>query len=95
MRWVFGERLSEIPLVTVSSNVGNCMAGIGGVQAAVGAKCLYEQKLPARIHGGQAGMCVQEGAAASREARLGHVLVCTGSLGGQNAALVLRKAANI
>lgn len=95
LRAVLGDRLAEVPLVTVSPNVGNCMAGIGGILAAVATKCLHEQHLPARIHGGRPGGGLQAGAAASRPASLRHVLVCTGSLGGQNAALVLRKAANI
>jgi 3-oxoacyl-(acyl-carrier-protein) synthase len=95
LRGVFGEGLKEIPLVTVSPNVGNCLAGIGGVQAAVAAKCLMEQQLPARIHAGTPMAGMQAGAAGARRAELGNVLVCTGSLGGQNAALVLREAANI
>lgn len=92
---VFGDRLKNIPLITVSPNVGNCMAGIGGLQAAVAAKCLYEQQLPARIHGGTPETGIQGGKTESRKAELRCILVCSGSLGGQNAALVLRKAANI
>lgn len=89
---VFGPRGGEIPLVTITPNVGNCMAGIGGLQAAVAAKCVAEQRLPARIHAGKPALNVQAGPEQSRPARLEHVLVCTGSLGGQNAALVLRQA---
>jgi 3-oxoacyl-(acyl-carrier-protein) synthase len=95
LRAVFGDRLADVPLVTVTPNVGNCMAGIGGLQAAVAAKCLAEQRIPARLHGGTPREGLQVGGAPSRPATLRHVLVCTGSLGGQNAALVLRKAANM
>jgi 3-oxoacyl-[acyl-carrier-protein] synthase II len=95
LRAIFGERVREIPLVTLSPYVGNCMAGIGGMQAAVAARCLYEQRLPARLHRGSPGGGLQAGAAPSRGASMTHVLVCTGSLGGQNAALVLRRAATI
>jgi 3-oxoacyl-[acyl-carrier-protein] synthase II len=95
LRAVFGSRLEHLPVVTLTPNVGNCMAGIGGLQAAVAAKCLAEQKLPARIHGGHSGMGMAAGATGSRGAALRNVLVSTGSLGGQNAALVLRKAANM
>jgi hypothetical protein len=54
--------------------------------------CLREQKLPARLHGGTPAADLQAGAAPSRPARLRHILVATGALGGQNAALVLRTA---
>jgi 3-oxoacyl-[acyl-carrier-protein] synthase II len=95
IRAVFGARASEIPLVTITPNVGNCMAGMGGLQAAVAAKCLIEQRLPARLHGRTPTMGLDAATANSRQARLEYGLVCTGSLGGQNAALVLRKPANI
>lgn len=92
---VFGSRLAEIPLVTIAANVGNCNAGAGGLQAAVAAKCLAEQRLPARLHAGMPRAGIAAGATASRAANLRRVLVCTGSLGGQNAALVLGNAPTI
>ncbi len=95
LRAVFGPGLRDIPLLTLCGHIGNCMAGAGGLQAAVAAKAVAEQRLPARIHAGTArpGLCAQ--AAPSAPARLEHVLVCTGALGGQNAALVLKRAANV
>jgi 3-oxoacyl-(acyl-carrier-protein) synthase len=92
IRSVFGVRAPEIPLVTITPNVGNCMAGIGGLQAAVAAKCVAEQRLPARLHGATPTLGVQAGPAAARQAKVEYLLVCTGALGGQNAALVLRQA---
>jgi len=67
------------------------MAGAGGIQAAVAAMCLREQRLPARIYGDggpPAGMLI--GAAPSTPAKLEHILVCTPALGGQNAAVILK-----
>jgi 3-oxoacyl-[acyl-carrier-protein] synthase II len=90
LRSVFGARLADIPLVTLSPNIGNTMAGVGAVAAAVGAKCLAEQTLPARIHHGRPVEGLQAGAAPARGAKLRHVLVATAALGGQNAAMVLR-----
>ncbi len=90
LRRIFGSRLGEIPLVTIQPNVGNCVAGLGGLQVVAGAMCLHTQTLPARLHAGQpaAGICA--GAAPSRGAKLEYALMCSGSLGGQNAAVVLK-----
>lgn len=92
LRAVFGARLREIPLVTLAPHIGNTMAGMGGVAAAVAAKCLAEQRLPARLHHGQPAAGLDAGPAPSRSARLRHVLVATPALGGQNAAIVLAAA---
>jgi len=90
LRMVFGARLERIPLVTIRPNVGDCQAGNGALQAAVGAMCLFEQRLPARLHHGAPAPGLQAGPAGAQAAKLRCVLVCTSSLGGQNAALVLR-----
>jgi 3-oxoacyl-[acyl-carrier-protein] synthase II len=85
---VFGPRASEIPIVTTVPNVGNCNAGNSAVALCVGAKCLREQRLPARLHtSGAEGLDAD--AAPSRTAELRNVLVFTSSQGGQNAAVVL------
>ncbi|MEZ6243932.1 MAG: beta-ketoacyl synthase N-terminal-like domain-containing protein [Phycisphaerales bacterium] len=91
LRRVFADRLASIPLVTSSPNFGACHAGQGGLQAALGAVCLRRQMLPARIHGSAPARGLDAGACDMRDADLSHVLVCTGALGGQNAALVLRR----
>ncbi|MFN7022804.1 MAG: hypothetical protein ACK4WH_16000, partial [Phycisphaerales bacterium] len=64
----------------------------GSVQAAVGAMMLREQRLPARVHAGRCPADLQAGPSAGGPARLGHVLVCTGSQAGQSAAVVLKRA---
>jgi 3-oxoacyl-[acyl-carrier-protein] synthase II len=92
LRAVFGDRLARVPLVTLTPHVGNCTAGQAGVQAAVGAMCLREQRLPARLHAGRPGRGLDAGARGPVAANLNCVLVCTGSLGGQNAAAVLTRA---
>jgi 3-oxoacyl-[acyl-carrier-protein] synthase II len=90
LRAVFGARIGQVPLVTVVPQIGDCMAAGGGLAAAVAAKCLREQRLPARLNAGTPVEGMNAGAAEPREARLRHILVATGSLGGQNAAVVLR-----
>lgn len=90
LRAVFGERLAEIPLVHFGANIGNCTAGAGGLQAAVGVKCLMEQRIPARLHAGKPARGLDAGPAPARAMKLRHVLVCTSALGGQNAAVVFK-----
>lgn len=92
LRRVFGDRLGEIPLVTLCPNIGSCVAGQGGLQIGVAAACLRRQTLPGRIHGGSPADGLQAGASDPRDARLTNVLVCASGLGGQNAAVVLRRA---
>lgn len=93
LRAVFGPRLRDIPLVTLTPSLGETSASSGGLAVAVAAKCLSEQTLPARINAGRVPADLQAGPAASRKATLRHILVATGALGGQNAALVLRHSA--
>jgi 3-oxoacyl-[acyl-carrier-protein] synthase II len=92
LRAVFGDRLGAVPMVTLCPNVGNTMAGHGGLMVAAGALCLHHQKLPARVHKGSPMNGIDAGASDERDASLDYVLVCSGSLGGQAAALVLRRA---
>jgi 3-oxoacyl-[acyl-carrier-protein] synthase II len=91
LRAVFGDRLGKTPMVTISPNVGNCTAGQAGLQVAVAAKCIAEQRLPARVHAGRPAAGIDSGAVAARAANLSSVLVCTGSIGGQNGAVVVSR----
>lgn len=93
LRAVFGDRLSSVPIVHFGANIGNCTAGAGGLQAAVAARCIAEQKVPARVHSGSPDKALDAAAAPARSAKLTYVLVCTGALGGQNAAVVLKSVA--
>lgn len=92
LRSVFGDRLGEIPLITLTPSLGDTMAGFGSVAVCVAAKCLHHQTLPARRHAGRCVPGLNAGPAQTRDAKLRHVLVCTNSLGGQNAAVVLSAA---
>jgi len=93
LRDVFGDRVGELPVWSSKPYIGNCGAGAGGVDLAVGSMMLREQKLPATINCDEPidGL---SGAASSpsRDAQLNHVLVCSTSLGGQNVAVVLGRA---
>jgi len=88
----FGDRLAGLPIVTMVPNLGSCAAGAGAIAIAVAAKCLAEQHLPARLN---ASTSVPEGldvaAATARAADLDAVLALSVGMGGQIAAVVLRR----
>lgn len=90
LRAVFKDRLAGVPLITITPNIGDAMAGAFPVMAAAAALSLRHQALPARLHAGTPASAIQAGASPQRDARLRHALVCISALGGQNAALVLR-----
>lgn len=87
---VFGDRLPKIEIVTSAPNIGDCMAGNGGLAACIAALCLHHQSLPVRLCAGRPDPRVLAGPSPARKAALKHILVCTNALGGQNAAAVLR-----
>jgi 3-oxoacyl-[acyl-carrier-protein] synthase II len=89
---VFGTRAAHIPIITLTPAIGNCGAGNGAIAAAVAVRCLTEQRLPARINtAGAVGL--DANACAARSAKLSAILVFTPSLGGQNAAAIIRSIA--
>jgi 3-oxoacyl-[acyl-carrier-protein] synthase II len=92
LRQVFGKRLSEIPLATLAPGIGNCMAGMGGILAAVGAQAMFDQRLPARLNAGTPTPDLRAEAAPARDVKMGNLLVCSSALGGQSAAIVLARA---
>lgn len=89
---VFGARAPSIPIVQVTPFVGNCGAGAGALSLIVAAQALREQRLPARLN---TTGCTRLDAnvAPSRSASLRAVLVLNAGLGGQNAAILLRRVA--
>jgi 3-oxoacyl-[acyl-carrier-protein] synthase II len=93
LRAVFGDRLARVPLVTLTPAIGDCLAANGGLAAGVAALCIRRQSLPARIHAGRPASGLRAEAAPTCAAPLKRVLVATGSIGGQSAAIVLGPAA--
>jgi len=92
LRAVFGERLSQIPLITLTPFIGQLVAGHGGLQLAAGALAVKHQHLPARINAGTPAGGLQAGSTAQQPAKLRHVLIVSSALGGQNAAAVLKQS---
>jgi 3-oxoacyl-[acyl-carrier-protein] synthase II len=91
IRAIFGDAADKPAIWSAAPYVGNCGAGAGGISVAVAAKALKEQTLPARINCDRPIDSLNTGTAPSSSAPLRHALVFTTSLGGQNAALLLRK----
>lgn len=91
LRAVFGARLKDIELVTSVPALGDCAAGNGGILASIGAMCVREQKLPARLGSTQVDKDLRAGPRGAEARKLDCVLVCSESLQGQNAAIVLKR----
>ena len=87
---VFGDRLGAIPLAPIKAQIGNLAAG-SGVDAATAALAVHHGKLPPAINTAKPARKLNV-AATAREANLTTTISTVYSLGGQNAALVFRKA---
>ena len=94
LRQVFGDRLPKIPLVTLAPQIGICGAGASAIAACVAAQCIKEQRLPARLStAGSSELGVDADARPSIASSLRSVLVTATGMGGQSAALVIRRIA--
>jgi 3-oxoacyl-(acyl-carrier-protein) synthase len=85
----FGSRAKDIPLLTVIPNFGNCCAGASALSIIAAAMALKTQTLPARLHTARSDL--NANAASSRSATLNHILVISCGMGGQNAAIVMKR----
>ena len=92
IRTVFGDRAGEVPVFSATPYVGNCGAGTGAMAAAVAARALAEQTVPARINCDRPLEGLNVTTSEAKPAELNHALVVSPSLGGQNVALVLKRA---
>lgn len=84
VRDALGDRAEQVPVASLTHLTGNTMAGHAGLLTAAGALCLKRGKIPAPMltHNRDAS-----------PGRLRRVVVCSPSLGGQCAALVLEAVA--
>jgi len=94
VRQIFGSRAATLPLITVAPQVGIVGAGTSALAACVAARCLREQRLPARLStGNSVKLGVDADARGAIAATLRHIVVTTTGLGGQSAAMVLGRIA--
>lgn len=90
-RKIFGNRLAKIPLVPIKTYVGNCCAGAAALDVCIAAAALHHQTIPAVINCCEPLEGINAATAPSRPANLKHALVVSTGMGGQNAALVLKR----
>lgn len=90
LRAVFGDRLADVPVVSLKPMIANCGAGGGGVDVAVAAMALKQQKVPAIVNR-EKPIQGLSGNATAHGASLKHVLVFNMGLGGQNTAMILKR----
>lgn len=94
LKRVIGDRLAQVPLVTLAPQVGICGAGTSALAACVAAQCLATQMLPARLNTrGSSALGVTADACEASATKLERVLVTTTGMGGQSSALVMRRVA--
>ena len=88
-----GERLGEIPAVCLTGAVGQAFAGAGGLEVALAAKMLHEQTVPPTVNfqAPQEG-CTLSLANRTRPLEGEYVVSACYAVGGQSAAIVLKRA---
>lgn len=90
LRTVFGDRLPSVPMIAVPRSLGHTQAGSGGLMASIAALALSRQEFPAPLTEHTPATLLGLSGTPAMPARVRHALVCTGAIGGQNAAIVLR-----
>lgn len=91
-RDVFGTHLKNVNFAPVKSLAGSCAAGVGGLDIAVAAKIVSEQKLPPIINCDNPIEGMESAATrGEKSADIEYALVLNTSVGGQNAAMLLKR----
>jgi len=88
---IFGPRTKDIPITTTKPLAGNCFAGAGGLDVCLAAKAVAEQTIPATINCDAPIGELHAKTQASRPAAIKYALTYSVGLGGQNAALILKR----
>ncbi len=82
-----GDHAQTVPLVNLCNRIGNTLSAHAGIMTAAGALMIYHQHLPANTTTlSDSGFFCPD-----KNAELHHVLICTSSLAGQCAALVISR----
>ncbi len=90
---VYGEHTASIPVMSVKGNIGHCMGGAGAIETAMGILSIAEQVIPPTANyknpDPEVNLDVVHGAARPHE--FDYMAKHGFGLGGQNAALVLKR----
>ncbi len=88
-----GDRVSEIPAFAVTGGIGSLFAGAGGVEVAMAAMALAKQTVPATCNlSTPAEGCGLNLSATSREGDFTYAITAAFTVGGQSAAVILKRA---
>jgi 3-oxoacyl-[acyl-carrier-protein] synthase II len=91
-RAALGEQALKIPAVSMAGGNGSLFAGAGGVSLAVAAMAIHQQVVPPTVNYSQADAgCELDFASAPRQAKLENIVCGVFAIGGQSAAMVLKK----
>jgi 3-oxoacyl-[acyl-carrier-protein] synthase II len=87
LRDSLGDHAQTVPILTLCNRIGNTLSAHAGLMTAAAALMLHHQQLPANT------TTLKDSGffCPAKKAELHHVLICTSSLAGQCAALVLTK----
>jgi len=92
LRAVFGDAIAHTQIWSSKPYIGTCGAGVGGLDAAIAARAIAEQTIPPRINCTEPIDGLPAGEQGAQPTELNHVLVLGVGMGGQNVALILKKA---
>jgi 3-oxoacyl-[acyl-carrier-protein] synthase II len=90
---IYGDHAPAIPVMSVKGNIGHCMGGAGAIETAMGILSIAEQRIPPTANfknpDPEIGLDVVHGAA--RPHQFEYMAKHGFGLGGQNAALVIKR----
>jgi len=92
-RTVLGDRVEKIPAVALTGAIGSLLAGTGGVNLAAAAMILHKGIVPGTVNfekpaAGCEGLCLSD---RPRETKATYAVTAAFGIGGQSAAVVLKK----
>jgi len=91
LRTVFGDAVAGIPITPTKPLAGNCTAGAGALDLCIAAQAIKAQQAPAVINCDEPLDLLYARARPAEKMTLNNVLAYATGLGGQNAAVVLKK----
>ncbi|MCA9859706.1 MAG: beta-ketoacyl-[acyl-carrier-protein] synthase family protein, partial [Thermomicrobiales bacterium] len=91
---IYGERTSSIPVMSVKGNIGHCMGGAGAIETAMGVLSMAEQVIPptANYKNPDPDIALDVVHGEPRPHAFDHMAKHGFGLGGQNAALIIKRA---
>jgi 3-oxoacyl-[acyl-carrier-protein] synthase II len=92
LRQALGAHAAKVPVLPLAGAFGNLFAGAGGVSVAVGAAAIKKQTIPPAANFEKpAADCELSVPTSARSGNINYVLCCGFAVGGQSAAVVLKK----